>query len=42
MIVLAIMAKIGLEYKGIGADSGRKLLRKVSAAEDALFSFEHK
>jgi hypothetical protein len=33
-------AKIGFEYKGVGTSSGRKLLRQISAAEDALFEFD--
>lgn len=33
-------AKIGMEYKDIGTGSGRKHLRQISAAEDALYRFE--
>ena len=33
-------AKIGFAYKGVGASSGRKNLRQISAAEEALFKFE--
>ncbi len=34
-------AVIGFEYKGIGSSSGRKRMRQVSAAEEALYLFEH-
>lgn len=34
-------AKIGLEYKGVGSSTGRKNLRQISAAEEALFKFEN-
>ena len=33
-------ATIGFEYKGVGTSSGRKLLRQISAAEEALFEFD--
>lgn len=33
-------AMIGLEFKGAGAASGRKHLRQISAAEEALFRFQ--
>lgn len=33
-------AAIGLEYKGIGSSSGRKEIRQISAAEEALYLFE--
>jgi hypothetical protein len=35
-------ATIGLEYHGVGVSSGRKHVRKVSAAEEALYMLEHK
>jgi hypothetical protein len=33
-------AKIGVEVKGVGVSQGRKNLRQISAAEDALYEFE--
>lgn len=33
-------AKIGLEYRGFGTAEGRKHLRQISAAEEALFLYE--
>lgn len=33
-------AEIGLAVKGVGTFSGRKHLRRVSAAEEALYRFE--
>jgi hypothetical protein len=33
-------AKIGLEIKGIGVAQGRKNLRQITAAEEALFLYE--
>lgn len=33
-------AKIGIEYKGAGSTSGRKHVRQISAAEEALYTFE--
>lgn len=35
-------AKIGFEYHGVGLASGRKLLRQISAAEEALYLYERK
>jgi hypothetical protein len=34
-------AKIGLELKGVGATTGRKYLRQITAAEEALYLFEN-
>ncbi|WP_298280507.1 hypothetical protein [uncultured Bradyrhizobium sp.] len=34
-------AKLGFELKGVGVSQGRKNLRQVSAAEEALYQFEH-
>jgi hypothetical protein len=33
-------AKIGFELKGVGLAEGRKNLRQISAAEEALFRFQ--
>jgi hypothetical protein len=33
-------ATIGFEYKGFGSGEGRKHLRQISAAEEALYKFE--
>ncbi|MGM4960898.1 hypothetical protein ACT4MK_36905 [Bradyrhizobium barranii] len=35
-------AKIGFAYKGIGVSEGRKHLRQISAAEEALYRYEQK
>lgn len=35
-------AKIGFEYQGVGAASGRKNVRQISAAEEALYRFQAK
>ncbi|MBY5453932.1 hypothetical protein HFO91_30605 [Rhizobium leguminosarum] len=40
-MIVETTATIGLEYKGVGASQGRKHLRQVSAAEDALYLFNH-
>jgi hypothetical protein len=34
-------AKIGIELKGVGVAQGRKNLRQITAAEEALYIFEH-
>jgi hypothetical protein len=33
--------EIGIEIKGIGSSEGRKNVRQISAAEEALYVFEH-
>lgn len=33
-------ATIGLAYQGIGSSSGRKQLRRITAAEEALYLYE--
>jgi hypothetical protein len=33
-------ATIGFEYKGVGSSQGRKNLRQISAAEEALYRYE--
>jgi hypothetical protein len=33
-------AKIGFEYRGVGSASGRKHVRQISSAEEALYIFE--
>jgi hypothetical protein len=35
-------AKIGFEFKGIGVAQGRKHLRQISAAEEALYKYQNK
>ncbi|MGO6943429.1 hypothetical protein [Rhizobium johnstonii] len=35
-------ATIGVAYKGVGASTGKKHLRQISASEEALFLFEKK
>lgn len=40
-MIVGTTAKIGLELQGIGADKGRKHLRQISAAEEALYMFEN-
>lgn len=35
-------AKIGFSYYGIGAASGKKKIRQITAAEEALYLFERK
>jgi hypothetical protein len=39
-VLVETTAKIGLSYKGVGASSGRKNLRQISAADEALFLFD--
>lgn len=39
-MIVSTTAAIGFEVKGIGASTGRRYLRQISAAEEALYIFE--
>jgi hypothetical protein len=39
-MIVETTAKIGMEYKGVGVAEGRKHVRRITAAEEALFIYE--
>jgi hypothetical protein len=39
-MVVSTTAMIGIEFRGVGASSGRKHLRQISAAEEALYIYD--
>jgi hypothetical protein len=39
--IVQTTAMIGISWKGVGTSEGRKHLRKITAAEEALFLFEN-
>jgi hypothetical protein len=39
-MIVETTAKIGIEFKGMGVSQGRKHLRRVTAAEEALYRYE--
>ena len=41
-MIVQTTAKIGIAYKGIGVSKGRKHLRRITAAEDALYEYENR
>lgn len=40
-MILQTTAKIGIEWHGFGYSEGQKDVRRVTAAEEALYRFEH-
>lgn len=39
--IVQTTAKIGFEIKGVGTSEGRKHLRRITAAEEALFLYQN-